>query len=73
MSCAISVEFCLLYSNFLKEECKLLPQPVSSSSVIPLSHLSLVGTMSTELGFTGSFIPAAIEINGKVSSDFSIS
>lgn len=29
--------------------------------------------MSTELGFTGSFIAAAIEINSNVSRDFSIS
>lgn len=27
--------------------------------------------MSTEFGFTGGFIPAVIEIIGKVSSDFS--
>lgn len=36
---------------------------LSSASVTPVCDLVLVGTMSTELGFTGSFIPAVIEIN----------
>lgn len=45
------------------------------AGVTPVCDLSLVGTVSSEpeLGFTGDFIPAVIEINDKVSSDFNIS